>query len=171
MMAPWLPVLTAFLGACFVLITEALRDRRTSERERAARAEAKAVQLIERRTTFQRQTLLDLQEAVLQLARTTGQMYAIDNKANRDTGKWQRNLYPPDLDEAGRAANARTSMLGVRVRDGSIRELLQQFKNSSAGVTISGSKEESEVAMRNMATALDALQQRIGEFLRTLDDE
>jgi hypothetical protein len=98
-------------------------------------------------------------------------MYAIDNKAYRDAGRWQRNLYSPDLDEADREANARTSMLGVRIRDGSIRELLQQFKNSSTGVTISRSKEETEVAMRNMATAFEALQQRIGEVLRTLDDE
>jgi hypothetical protein len=170
-MAQWLPVLTTILGACIVLITEALRDRRTSERERAARAETRRLQLLERRTTFQRQNLLDLQEALLQLARTTGQMQIYDIKAYRNTGTWQKNLYPPELDEANRVANTRTSMLGVRVRDNAVRDLLEQFKSCSAGVIMSRSAEESDRSSKNVVAVLEKLQQRIGEVLRTLDDE
>jgi hypothetical protein len=58
-------------------------------------------QLFERRTTFQRQTLLDLQEASTQLARSVGAINHQERVAHRSTGKWSKQLVPDDLDEGG----------------------------------------------------------------------
>jgi hypothetical protein len=64
----WLPVVSGFGGFIFGAVTEYLRDRRASTRERESRTAARNLQQLERRTTFQRQTLLDFQDAVQKLA-------------------------------------------------------------------------------------------------------
>ena len=84
----WFPVLTLLLGYAVKAASDWLQHRRTSERERQAREAARQDQLFERRTTFQRQTLLDLQEAVMRLARSSGAMHHQDVMAFRKTGKW-----------------------------------------------------------------------------------
>ena len=55
----------------------------------AARGAARWDQILERRNAFQRQTLLDLQEALMKLGRTCGQMHHQDVMTYRQTGEWQ----------------------------------------------------------------------------------
>jgi hypothetical protein len=167
----WFPVFTLLLGYITKSISDWLQHQRTGEREREAREAARREQLFERRSTFQRQTLLDLQEALMQLARTIGEMNSRDNVTYRDTGKWQRQLYGADLAEGNRLANARTAMLGVRVRDDSVRDLLQQFKDHCTAVTMSASQADCERSLRSMSAVFVTLNQRIGEVLGKLDDD
>jgi hypothetical protein len=63
--ASWFPVLTLLLGFVTASISDWLRDRRAGLREREARETGRREQLFQRRTTFQRQTLLELQEEVV----------------------------------------------------------------------------------------------------------
>ena len=62
--ASWFPVVTTLLGFITAGIFEWLRDNRTSERERRARDANRQAQLLDRRATFQRETLINLQDAV-----------------------------------------------------------------------------------------------------------
>ena len=107
----------------------------------------------------------------MQLARTTGAMQHLDKMAYRQTGKWQRQLFPEDLSENHRLANARTAMLTVRVRDESVRNLVQEFKDQCTHATRSATEKESERALMDMGTVFETLNERIGEILRQLDDE
>jgi hypothetical protein len=59
----WLPLVTLALGWAGAQITEILRDRRTSDRERQAR-----------QGELQRATLLDLQDALLELSNRTSEV-------------------------------------------------------------------------------------------------
>ena len=68
--------------------------RSTVEREREARNATRRDQLFERRATFQRETLLALQEAASDLGRATGRISHLDTMAVRTTGKTQ--LLPED---------------------------------------------------------------------------
>jgi len=167
----WFPVLTLLLGYAVKAASDWLQHRRTSERERQAREAARQDQLFERRTTFQRQTLLDLQEAVMRLARSSGAMHHQDVMAFRKTGKWQRQLFDEELSENARLANARTSMLAVRVRDESVRSLVAVVKHHSAKAGLSTSEEEGNRELDAMAVEFERLNQRIGEVLRELDDD
>jgi hypothetical protein len=123
----WLPVATLLIGYLTKSVSEWVQYRRasarermqheyTSEREREARDALRRDQLFERRNTFQRQTLLDLQENLTLLGRTIGEMSIHDRRAYRETSEWQKQLYGDDLAERNRVAQARTGMLGVRVR-------------------------------------------------------
>jgi hypothetical protein len=74
-----LPVVTLILGFAISAVTDWIKYPRDSERERAARLETRRDQLSEQRRSFQRQTLLDLQEAIQDLARATGAAHVQDN--------------------------------------------------------------------------------------------
>jgi hypothetical protein len=165
--AGWFPVFTLLLGYATKAVSDWLQHRRTSERERQAREAARLDRLSERRTNFQRQTLLDLQEAVMQLIRTTGAMHHRDVMAFRKTGEWQKQLFGEELSENNRLANVRCSMLAVRVRDDSVRDLVAVVKSHAGDAGMCASQEEGERAMRAMAAESEKLNQRIGELLRS----
>lgn len=170
-MPAWVPLVTAFAGYAAGFITEWFRDGRVSERERQARQAARREQRFERRTTFQRQTLLDLQEAVMKVLRTTGEMHHQDEMASRAGAEWGKQLFEGDLSERSRLANAQTTLLGVRIRDESVRNLLKEVKKYSAEVTHSRSKGDADRAALALVSEFDKLNNRIGEVLRKLDDD
>jgi hypothetical protein len=165
----WFPVLTLLIGYGTKSLTDWIQDRRTIKRERDARDATNRRELFERRTTFQRETLLALQEATMQLGRATGAINHLDAMSFRNTGK--RQLLPDDLNEGYRLARARTSMLTSRVRDVFVRNLVAQLRQFSVDSTMSATQDESNRAMKSMAQVHDELNQRIGELLRTLDDD
>lgn len=167
----WFPVFTLILGYLTKSVSDWLQHRRTIERDRESRDAARQDQLFERRTTFQRQTLLDLQESLMQLARTTGAMHHHDMMTYRRSSEWQKTLFPEDLNENNRLAVARTSILAVRVQDASVREMVESFKSEPASVTESVSLDESRSAMSRMGSIFEKLNQRIGELLRKIDEE
>jgi hypothetical protein len=165
----WFPVLTLLLGYATKSLSEWLEYRRTTRREREAREAVRRDQLFERRTTFQRQTLLDLQETSVQLLRSVVRITVIDKSAYHSTGEWSKQL-PDGLGEDNRLAQARIGMLGARVRDDAIRELLAKLKTHSVQAILSSTPDDTERVMSSMGLVYDELNQRIGEVLRKLDD-
>ncbi len=153
--AGWFPAFTALVAFVTGAILESLRDRRTSKREREAaeatrarereaREAARRGQRFERRTNFQRQTLLDLQEAVMKVVRVTGEMNQQDEMAFRATGEWQKEKFGEEVSNRAYAANRETLMFGVRVRDESVRNLVNELRDVSTSVMICGSREKAD---------------------------
>jgi len=167
----WFPVLTLLLGYLIKSVSDWVQDRRSLRREREARQSTRRDQLLERRATFQRETLLGLQEALMSLGRATGAMHVYDRVGYDKTGVWRKNLYPPDLDESARMAFSRTSMFMVRVRGASVREMVIAARGAAAAVTKSASLEESLSAFATAMGSFEDLMRRIGELVRTIDEE
>src|SRR5262245_2512538 len=107
----WFPVLALLLGYALKAFTDWWHRRRTSKRERESTDEALSSHFLERRIAFQRQTLLDLQEAVMQLMRTTSVINLQDSAAFRETGQWHKEGLGDELSENHRLASARATML------------------------------------------------------------
>jgi hypothetical protein len=168
--AGWFPVVTLLGGYLLKVLSDWLQYRRNREREREARDDLRRAQLEERRTTFQRQNLLDLQESVNDLARATGATNVEDYRAYRQTGEWQQQPTDEVLSESSRVAIRRTSILNSRVRDDLVRELVQKFKDSCVSATFSDSKEAADSALEMMASMFEDLNDRIGLVLRKMDD-
>src|SRR5579864_8701061 len=167
-MPDWFPVATLLIGYGTKSLTDLVQHRWSVKRERDAREAIRRDQLFERRATFQRETLLALQDAVNDLGRATGRVCHLDAMAIHTTGK--RQLLPDDLDEGYRHAQVRCSTFAVRVRDNVVRELVEQFRQVSADSTDAKDQDERDRAMKlAMQTAIQ-LNERIGELLRTLDD-
>ncbi len=166
----WFPAFTLFIGYAAGWLSEWLQHRRASQRERDARLDARQDQLRERRATFQRQTLLDLQESLLQLVRSAAVMHHQDVMAYRKTGNWQKQLYDNEISEDFRLAHARTTMLSVRVRDDTVRDLVNTLKSHATNSGMCATQKDSELHIWEMTTTYENLNHHIGEILRSLDD-
>jgi hypothetical protein len=178
----WVPYVTAAVGFISAALLDLLRDVRAHRREREAHAltvtrerEAREVlrkdQLLERRVTFQRATLLELQEELAKLVRATGEGHHQDVMAHKAGGHWQRQLYNEELNQRMHLANVKTLLLGVRVRDEQVRELTKNLRELSASVARSRTPEAAEHALYEGTLIYEKLNDRIGELLRQLDDE
>ena len=77
------PIITLVLGWVLSEATSYLRDRRQEKARQLTRVEQKEDQ----KAAFQRQTPLDLQEGLFQLARGSGHILHEDTMAYRQTGK------------------------------------------------------------------------------------
>jgi hypothetical protein len=165
-----LPILTLILGFVTASITEWFRDGRAIRREREAREDTSRAQRFERRTNFQRETLLNLQDSVAKLARVTGKMHHFDLMEYRKTGK-RGSLFPDEFSDESQKANVSITLLTSRVRDDGIRKLAEMFREAANWVPLCPSEEDAKAAVGKMAETLDALYKRTGEALRKLDDD
>jgi len=169
----WLPILTLLLGYAFSLITEAVRDRRQSERERQAReAEREAIKDAQteeadrRRKEFQRETLLELQEVLHDLGRTYGHQHYADVRNARRTGFWKQG---PSISEEttkmSEEANRRSNILLARIDDERLRELVRTMKDAGANLLLAISEQESaDYADRSIAAFAEANERASGSF-------
>ena len=169
--AGWLPILTFLLGFAAKFVSDWAQHRYERERDRESRKEARRDQLAQQRRTFQRETLLALQDAVMDLARATTAVVHQDEMEFRKTGKWQKQLLDEKLNQDQLLASQRVSTLSVRVRDPLVREMAERIRNYAAQATVGPTREDSLSGRMKMSDEFGKLQPRIGEILRTLDDE
>ena len=165
----WFPVLTLLIGYGTKALSDWIQSRRVVARDREVREAARHDQRVAQRITFQRETLLELQEVSMQLSRATGRANHLDEMAYRESNSWSKSLLPDDLDEGYRMAQARVLMLGVRVRNENIRKLADQLKQCSTATLFSAQRDEANRAMATMISVHDELHKRIGELLRQID--
>jgi len=140
-------------------------------KEREARLSTRHDQRIASRIAFQRDTLLQLQDAVQKLARATGQMHHLDEMAFRKTNVWRKEQLPDELDQGYFVAQTQTSMLSSRVRDDRVRQLVSQLKTASTDVVLAPNETAASHGLRSLMTVNEELHSRIGELIRTIDDD
>ena len=75
-----------------------------------------------------------------------------------------------ELSETARLVQARTTMLSVRVRDGSVRELVGALQSHVSGLTLTKSQAESDATLANVGATFQKLNERVGQLLREMDD-
>lgn len=167
----WFPVATLLLGFFTKALFDWLDHRRTMAREREARKDARRAALGERRANFQRQTLLDLQDALARVQRCAASLHMEDRRVFHEKGQWQKHLYSEGLSEADRAAQVQSSMLMVRVRDEAVRALVEKVKSAAVSSSFTQGLEQSNDLLDQMGQLGEAANRRIGEVLRQLDDE
>jgi hypothetical protein len=165
----WFPVLTLLIGYGTKSLSDWIQNKRAIVREREAREATRHDQRVARRVTFQRETLLELQEVAMQLARATGRANYLDEMAFEESGNWRNCLLPDDVNESYRVAQARVLMLSVRARDDAVRDLVQRFKDASSATVMSAQRDTASRALGALVSVHDELHKRIGILLRELD--
>ncbi|WP_140805383.1 hypothetical protein [Rhodanobacter glycinis] len=129
-------------------------------------ASASMLARIEARRVFQRDTLLELQEAVLDLMRLIAQGDSEDRAAHRKTGVWGKQLLTPEVNEGQRLANRRLTVLVQRVADDALRSELKTFHSALSKITLASSAEESEHAFKTLSGHLTQVMEHLGAELR-----
>jgi hypothetical protein len=126
------------------VLTEIVRGNRESTRDKERRADDRRLAS----DTFQRETLLRLQDALVDWARVEAEHQMADERAFRETGQWGRNLVGEELSNREMAANRNLALLRSRTRDGELRARLDlcrdiafrrlMTKDRSAAVALTG---------------------------------
>lgn len=117
------------------------------------------------RDDFQRQTLLDLQDALQQYVRGIGRAVHFDNM-NAKAHPGQNFQLPDEISDEIFSAQVLTQKLASRVEDSEIRERVDQVITLGIDATQPGVG-ATETANEMAATATDA-QRRMGKLVRSL---
>jgi hypothetical protein len=151
-------LLSGSLGLAGGIVIEHLRTRR----DQAARREARQDQ----RDDFQRQTLLEVQEAIAQFVEAVGRIHRSDGAAHTATGTWSRTRFTTDSNDEFLARLVRLQLANERVRDDELRRLVTGFQNRGVIVTTAASQEEATQRMDDWIERLGEVQDRLGMVLR-----
>jgi hypothetical protein len=166
----WFPVFTLVAGYIMKAISARLDHTRAVQRERENRKETRQIQIAERRADFQRQALLDLQEALQDLARAAGAIHHYNTMVLKKTEVW-RHLLPEDLDLAFLNANRKCILLSVRVYDDEIRKQAQLFRTMTMNASSAKNERDALALIGQSMDLLPTLHEKIGERLRKIDDD
>jgi hypothetical protein len=121
--------------------TEWLRDRRSASSAREDRREARQ----EQRDDLQRNTMVDLQDAIQRYVRAVGAIVHFDEMTKRKHGT--QTLAPDEMDGELHASQVLTLKLATRVRDDELRARDRQ---------------------NAMGELSELVQERLGEYIRSL---
>lgn len=166
----WLPLLTLVLGYVGSLITESQRDKRTRQREQQAREESSRIEAEQQQRAFQRQTLMELQEALQGVARGAGKRHHLDTLALRATGTWRGGRLRDNETAAEFADGTRVLLLKSRVDDDETRWLVTEFTRMTSEHAIRPytSEAEADSKLLEAVEVLGRIHERIGHLIRTV---
>jgi hypothetical protein len=165
----FLPIITLIIGLIVKPITDWIDYTRTREHERDVREETRRDQLYERRNTFQRQTLLDLQEANWQLLVATTEAATARAAEFKRTGSWTEFTLA-NSGEQIRLAIARAGILEVRVSDKSVRELMEKAAICAREAFAIKNEQHLAAQVQSLTGIFDKINERIGDLLLQLDE-
>lgn len=168
----WAPIATLVFGYGAKSVQDWVQDRRKVQAEREVRIEARREKRAGQRDDLQRQTLLDLQQCVLDLARATAKAHLCDLEAfKKDGGKpWGSQQLSNDLSEELRIASANIALLRSRVRDATLRNLVESFSRECTVQGLAKSEAEVEQAKYRAVEFYKQVQDRAGQLIRNMDD-
>ena len=141
-------------GALISSVGVVLRERLVSRRERETQQELRRQTLKDQRDAFQRETILDLQDAIGQLWSLSAAAYNQAAREQAKSGEWPRAALTdmPGLNEVSQQVKA----LGARVFDNELRDLaVKVTRGVWSGVEVSDWSQQPE----HMAAALEPLNQ------------
>jgi hypothetical protein len=167
----WFSFLTLFIGYGAKSFEDWVRNRREIAKDRETRQATRHDQRVANRVTFQRDTLLQLQEAVQRLARATGRTNHLDEMAYRKTNEWAKEQLPEDLNEGWFVASTQTALLASRVRDDAVQQLVENFRTASTHATLAETPADARRQMQVLMDINSELHGRIGKLIRTIDDD
>ena len=166
----WIETVAALVvGGLLSLAGGWLSDWRLTARERERRREERNDRFFERRDEFQRDTLLQLQNASQKLLRNAGAMLHQDIVAYRTSGVWQKQMLPDNLSEDGLKLNTEAMLLASRVHDEEVRNLTGKLREEIVTVSLAPGEAEAENRMGRSAEIQRELIERTGHLLRQLD--
>ena len=169
--ATLLPVITLVIGAVLTALFQYFSDLRSDQREANSRREQRRDAAKLRRIEFQRATLLGLQDRVAELIRAYGKGHVADEAMFKQTGRWRTHLYPEGVSNEIFDVQREVTKLYVRVRDESVRRDVSTVIEAGVRAGLANDRDTAEREIMSAGTVTGRINQRIGELLRTLDDE
>jgi hypothetical protein len=168
-----LPVITLILGSVLTvlggLFAETHRNKWAREKEREERAIERRLEI----TAFQRDTLLQLQDAGQDLLDSTFECFlekwhGIDEATEAEVASSMVRPVAAETDSRRRSARLQTEKLLVRVEDDRLRELGQSLTQLSADIISMGDLKDARPALTELQEGFREANNILGKHLRSL---
>lgn len=163
----WFPVVTLVAGAVLKAFFDSRSDKRRHAAEKAARDEARADALAIRSYEFQREALLELQDAAQVLIRGAGKSHYEDLRAAHAGKPWGTNLLSREANDKSHDGHTRLTRFRVRVEDQQIRDVADELSAACARRSVLRSEDEAEEVLQSATALFLKLNEMIGAALRT----
>ncbi|OQW73326.1 MAG: hypothetical protein BVN35_12575 [Proteobacteria bacterium ST_bin11] len=121
---------------------------------------------IEQARAFQRQTLLELQEAVHDVLRLICHIHHEDLLAHRAGQEWGKIMLPDEMSEGARLAFRRVSIVVERVADDHLREIVKHLMGGATQALLAKSELEASSQLDMTMQQSELIFQEIGTVLR-----
>lgn len=115
---------------------------------------------------FQRDTLLELQEAIHDAFRLIAKAYLEDRKAFAGGGEWGKNMLPVALDEELRFAQRKVAILIERVSNDPLRDAIKATMKRAMNIALADSFNEAETEYLRLISDWNENNERLGCVLR-----
>lgn len=121
----------------------------------------------ERAKAFQRETLIALQDSVLDALRLYARAHIELVEATRKSGQWRKAMLSEEVNQGLLAANRRVAVLVERVADESVRAKVRALVSLGSDGVLAQNEHVAEAINMRIATELQPLQEAIGVALRS----
>jgi hypothetical protein len=157
-------LLGTIAGAAASIATTVIASRNAARLQ----STAAAIEREEKARVFQRETLIELQDALHDELRAVALVYMADEAAYRESGAWGRRLLGEELNNRVHVAGRRTLLLSERVADddlrGHIKSLRARLTELQMARDVAVAERAHEVAMSMGISVME----HIGQVLRSL---
>jgi hypothetical protein len=140
----------------------------TANNSRKLQEGAESIERRERARDFQRNNLLELQEALSTSMRLIGRAHLEDVKSFRKNEDDNRSsLLSEDLNQDLMASSRALAILTVRVSDESLRESLRALRSEMNNVLMAKNEVESSSALQRCSSDFEKTMENLGVVLRS----
>lgn len=150
------------VGALASIGTTWLSARHASSLQASASKLARA----ETGRAFQRDTLLELQDALHDLMRLIVRGNIEDQTAFRQSGTWGKQPLTAEVNEGQRLANRRFAILVERVANDALRTDLKDIQGLLSQISLARTANESQSALHNLSVRATQVLEHLGTVLR-----
>ena len=157
-------LLGTIVGALASIGTTWISGRHAFSLQRQAASEEQT----ERHRAFQRETLIQLQEALHDSLRMMTRAHIEDTTSFKKSGDWGRSCLSEEVNEGARVATRRVSILIQRVANDALRSDLKRVTDVMGHVLMAKSQSEADAALARAYQTGDSVMEHIGTILRSL---
>ena len=116
--------------------------------------------------SFQRQTLLELQEAIHDALRLVGRAHVEDYLAYKKSGSWGTAILSEEVNEGSRLAQRKVAILTERVTDESLRIEVKILMSIATQALLAKTQDEADGALNRAFSESTQVLERLGAVLR-----
>ena len=162
-----LPIITlaigSLLGSAQSFISDLFRDKRQDKREEKAHALEKESKIEERRSTLQRETLLNLQEKLFNLIKVTDLVYQEYDKSG-----WGNHVLNQATSDKFKNLQSEISILRVRILDNSLRSSVNKQQSIAFNLLFVKTQAIAKKLKKELAEIFVTTNEKLGKLLREL---
>lgn len=167
----WFPVVTLVAGALLKAIFDLFNENRQEAREKRVRLEKRQETFLMQRIETQRVLLPQLQEALVELMRSSTLLNLEENLNARRVGEWGKEQVSDEIAERSLAAFRQVGLFRVRVHDDALREEVTNLTALCSDAIHTRNHHTAEARLREAGVLFADVNERLGEVYRSLDTQ